>query len=69
MKQSDEIQMVSAIYYKVESVFEVQIEECLGVEASVEVIINFQVIVLKRKVPWLQHFNGMNIGPNQKHWR
>ena len=33
IKQSGELQMVCPISYKVESVFEVQIEEQLGVEA------------------------------------
>ena len=42
MKQSGEVQTVSAISYWVESMFEVQIYEHLGVEALAEVIINFE---------------------------
>ena len=41
IKQSGEIQTVSSIYYKVESVSEVQIEERLDVEALPAVIMNF----------------------------
>ena len=40
MRQSGEIQSVSAIFYRVEESSEVQIEERLGVEALV-VIVNF----------------------------
>ena len=42
MKHSGEIQMVSVISYRVESTSEVQIEERLGVEALVAVIMNFE---------------------------
>ena len=42
MRQSAEIQSVSAISYKVESSFEVQIEERLGIETLAAVIINFE---------------------------
>uniref|UniRef100_M1DW60 Integrase n=1 Tax=Solanum tuberosum TaxID=4113 RepID=M1DW60_SOLTU len=41
MKQSGELQMVSAITYRVESGIEVQIEERLGVEALAAVMMNF----------------------------
>ncbi len=41
MKQSGELQTVSAITYRVESGTEVQIEERLGVEALAAVIMNF----------------------------
>ena len=41
MKQSGEIQTVSAITNRVESVSEVQTEECLSVEALKAVIMNF----------------------------
>ena len=42
MKNSGELQSVSAISYRVEGMFEVPIEECLGVEALVEMIMNFE---------------------------
>ena len=42
MRQSAEIQSVSAISYKVESSSEVQIEERLGVQALAAVIMNFE---------------------------
>lgn len=41
MKKNGEIQMVSAISEKVESVFEVRIKERLGVLALAAVIMNF----------------------------
>ena len=41
MRQSGEIQSVSAISYRVEKSSEVQIEERLGVEKLTAVIINF----------------------------
>jgi len=41
MKQCGELQMVSSISYKVGSVYEVQIEEQLSVEALAVVIMNF----------------------------
>ena len=41
MRQSGEIQSVSAISYRVKKSYEVQIEECLGVETLAVVIINF----------------------------
>ncbi|XP_015057531.1 uncharacterized protein LOC107003759 [Solanum pennellii] len=41
MKQSGEIQMVSALSYRIESVSKVQIEERLGVEALATIIMNF----------------------------
>ncbi|KAK4713402.1 hypothetical protein R3W88_019309 [Solanum pinnatisectum] len=41
MKQSSELQSVSAITYRVEIGFEVQIEERLGVEALAAVMMNF----------------------------
>ena len=41
LKQSGEIQMVFAISYRVEKSYEVQIEECLGVEEVAAVILNF----------------------------
>ena len=41
MRQSGEIQSVSAISYKVGKSSETQIEECLGVEALMAVIMNF----------------------------
>ncbi|XP_069145538.1 uncharacterized protein [Solanum lycopersicum] len=41
-KESGEIQMVSAISYKVESTCEVQIEERLGVEALATIMMNFE---------------------------
>ena len=41
MRQSGELQSVSAISYRVEESSEVQIEECLGVEALEAVIMNF----------------------------
>ena len=41
MRQSGEIQSVSAISYRVEKSSEVQIEERLGVKALVVVIMNF----------------------------
>ena len=41
MKQSGELQTVSAITYRVESGTEVQIEERLGVEALAAVMMNF----------------------------
>ena len=41
MRQSGEIQSVSAISYRVEKSSEVQIEERLGVEALAAVIMNF----------------------------
>ena len=40
MKQSGEIQTVSVISYRVESISEAQIEERLDVETLVEVIMN-----------------------------
>ena len=42
MKQSCELQMISAISYKVECISEVQIAERLGVEALAEVIMDFE---------------------------
>ena len=42
MKQSGEIQTVYVISYRVESTSEVQIEECLGVEALAAIIMNFE---------------------------
>ena len=42
MRKNGELQSISAISYKVESSSEVQIEERLGVEALVAMIINFQ---------------------------
>ena len=42
MKKSGEIQTISAISYRVESTSEVQIEERLGVEALLAVIMNFE---------------------------
>ena len=41
MKQSDEIQTISAIYCRVERTYEVQMEEWLGVKALASVILNF----------------------------
>uniref|UniRef100_M1DEF2 Integrase core domain containing protein n=1 Tax=Solanum tuberosum TaxID=4113 RepID=M1DEF2_SOLTU len=41
MKQSGELQTVSAITYRVDSGAEVQIEELLGVEALAAVMMNF----------------------------
>ena len=41
MRQSGELQFVSTISYGVEESSEVQIEECLGVEALEAVIMNF----------------------------
>ena len=41
MKHNGELQTVSAISYRVESVSEVQIEEVIGVEALAVVIVNF----------------------------
>ena len=42
MKQSGDIRMVYALSFRVESTSEVQIDECLGVEALAAVIINFE---------------------------
>ena len=42
MKQSGELQLVSAISYKVGKSSETQIEERIGVEALAAVIMNFQ---------------------------
>ena len=42
MKQNGEIQTVYAISHRVERTFEVQIEECLVVEALAAVIMNFE---------------------------
>ena len=42
MKQSGEPQMLSSISYRVKSMYEVQIEERLGVEALAAVIMNFE---------------------------
>ena len=42
MKQSGELQMVSSISYRVESISEVQTEERLGIEALAAVIMNFE---------------------------
>ena len=41
MRQSGELQSLSSISYRVEESSEVQIEECLGVEALAAVIMNF----------------------------
>ena len=41
MRQNGKLQSVSAISYRVEESFEVQIEERLGVEALAAMIINF----------------------------
>ena len=41
MRQSGEIQSVSAISYRVKKSYEVQIKECLGVETLPTVIMNF----------------------------
>ncbi|XP_015074061.1 uncharacterized protein LOC107018167 [Solanum pennellii] len=42
MKKSGELQMVYTISYRVKSTSEVQIKECLGVEALAAVIMNFK---------------------------
>ncbi|KAK4733883.1 hypothetical protein R3W88_008144 [Solanum pinnatisectum] len=42
IKQRSEVQLISAITYRVESASEVQIEERLGVEALAAVIMNFE---------------------------
>ena len=42
MRQSGELQLVSAISYKFESSSEVKIEERLGIEALAAVIMNFE---------------------------
>ena len=42
IRQSGELQLISAISYIVEHSSEVHIEECLGVEALVAVIMNFE---------------------------
>ena len=41
IRQSGEFQSVSAISYRVEKSFDVQIEECVGVETLATVIMNF----------------------------
>ena len=41
VRKSGDIKLVSAISYRVEKSFEAEIEECLGVEALAEVIMNF----------------------------
>ena len=41
MRQSGELQSVSAISYNMGETSETQIEECLGVEALAAVIMNF----------------------------
>ena len=40
MRQSGELRPISVISYRVEESFEVQTEECLGVEALAAVIMN-----------------------------
>uniref|UniRef100_M1DY48 Integrase core domain containing protein n=1 Tax=Solanum tuberosum TaxID=4113 RepID=M1DY48_SOLTU len=47
MKQSSELQSVSAITYRVESGSEVQIEEILGVDALAALMMNFESDVIK----------------------
>ena len=42
MKKNGEIQTLSSISYRVKSMFEVQIEEHLGVEALAAMIMNFE---------------------------
>ena len=48
MRQSGELHSVSAISYRVEESFEVQIEERLGVEALAAMIINFDSDGIKK---------------------
>lgn len=42
MKQIGEVQSVTAMTYTVDSVSEVQIEETLGVESLVTIVMNFE---------------------------
>ena len=52
MKHSGELQTLSAISYRVESTFEVQIEKRLGVEAVATMIINFESYGIEEYGRW-----------------
>ena len=65
MKHSGELQTIFSTTYRVESMYKLQIEECLGVKALAAVIMNLQVMVLKSMNLLLRQLNEMKICPNQ----
>lgn len=48
MKQSDEIQTISAIYCRVERTYEVQMEEQIGDESLVALIMDFYSDIIEK---------------------
>ena len=66
MKQSGEIQTVSAISDRVESTSEVRIKECLGIEALATIIMNFYSDGIEEYGSLVAVLDRVNFGSNQR---
>ena len=68
MRKSGDLQSVTAIFFNVESSFEVQIEERLGVEALAAVIMNFESDCIEEYGSLVAHLIEVIFNSNQRNW-